>query len=102
MRAAVLWTEVYRRLLARTPVLSGNRRLSARDVERVATELGAVIVERAAHGDRVTVPGLGLFRAKARKAREVVAPNGGHHRIEEQVVLTFRAAKCVRVLRRGE
>ena len=102
MRASVLWTLVYQRLSARTAPLSGDRRLSARDVERVATELGAVIVERVKQGERITVPGLGLFRPKHRVAREVVAPDGGHHCIESQVVLTFRAAKAVRVLRRGE
>lgn len=94
MRTPLLWALVACRL--------PPRNLSPRDVEAVVSELAAVVVERAAQGERVLVPGLGVFRARARKARRVVAPNGAHHHIDSHVVLTFRAAKAVRVLRRGE
>lgn len=70
------------------------------DVERVVDRVSAGIVEITAAGGRVSLP-LGVFRVRERSARIVVAPDGSVHHIEPQAVLTFRAAKAVRVVRRG-
>lgn len=68
------------------------------EVEEVVRALSSVIVEAVSRGERVSVPGLGVFRARARAGRTWDSPTGGHHAIPARSVLTFRAAESVRVL----
>lgn len=86
-------------LVARTAGLPDSQ---IRLCERVLRALGPSIVKVTAKGHRVSLPGLGVFRGRARKAREFDLPQGGHHVIEPRVVLTFRASQSVRVLRSGK
>lgn len=71
----------------------------SRDVEPVVRALAEVVIDAASRGERVTVPGLGVFRARARKERAWASPTGGQHVIPARFVLTFRASESVRVLR---
>lgn len=92
MKLAQLWLAV-----AQQAQLPGRDDL----VERVVRALAPTIVQVTSRGDRVSVPGLGVFRGRPHKGRDLHLPQGGHHVIEPRTVLTFRAAESVRILRRS-
>lgn len=94
MKLAVLWPMVAKR--------AGMRgRKAEKLTERIVRALGHTVVKATAAGERVSLPGWGVFRGRPRKGREFDLPQGGHHVIGPHLVLTFRAAESVRVLRRG-
>lgn len=91
-----------RSLFALVTRTAGLTESEERLAERIVRALGPAIVKITAGGDHVTVPGLGVFRGKQRKARQIDLPQGVHVALEPRTVLTFRATRAVRVLRRGE
>jgi DNA-binding protein HU-beta len=74
-------------------------RVKPKVAERVVREFAHVVVDAVADGERVAIPGLGVFRARHQPARET---NGAtHHHIEARSILTFRAFTAVRILNKG-
>lgn len=77
--------------------LAAGLAVSTPEAERLVRVLAEAIVDAARRGERVLVPGLGVFRAREHRAR-VVTHAGQHHQVPARRVLTFRAASGVRVL----
>lgn len=77
--------------------LAGQLGLCSAQADRLVRSVAGLIVAHARRGERVVVPGLGVFRVRQYRAR-VVRHRGRHHQIPARSVLTFRASSGVRVL----
>jgi nucleoid DNA-binding protein len=77
------------------------RGLTQRQVDAVLRAFAAHVVSATRNGARVTVPGLGVFRPRARmgSTRQV---GGATYEIPAKLLLTFRAALAVRQLDGGK
>ena len=77
------------------------RGLTQRQVDAVLRALADHVVSETREGRRVTVPGLGVFRPRARmgSTRQV---GGATYEIPAKLLLTFRAALAVRQLAGGK
>ena len=77
------------------------RGLTQRQVDAVLRALADHVVAETREGRRVTVPGLGVFRPRARmgSTRQV---GGATYEIPAKLLLTFRAALAVRQLDGGK
>lgn len=50
-------------------------------------------------GERINVPGFGVFSLRQRGEKRVVAPNGGEHQVPAHSVVAFKASKSTKARR---
>lgn len=82
-------------LVAHVAEKSGLKKAEA---ERSINAMIEALTEAFKKGERVAIPGLGIFNVKQRKARKGVNPKTGKEiKIPEKKAVTFRAAKSLKV-----
>lgn len=68
------------------------------DVESVMSGLTETLVEMASRGDQLTIRGLGTFKGKERKARQIKNPKSGEViNLPARKVLTFKATSSLKL-----
>ncbi|MBX0312022.1 MAG: HU family DNA-binding protein [Sulfurihydrogenibium sp.] len=82
-------------LVAKVAEKSGLKKIEA---ERTINAVIDALAEAFKKGERVAVPGLGVFNVKVRKARKGINPKTGKEiKIPEKKTIVFRAAKSLKV-----
>jgi DNA-binding protein HU-beta len=82
-------------LVAKVAEKAGLKKIEA---ERTVNAVVEVLEEAFKKGERVAVPGLGVFNVKERKARKGVNPKTGKEiKIPAKKTVVFRAAKSLKV-----